>query len=300
MKPREQAPKHAEVDLSGRSPHLRPRPVGATILHVASSDGFGLWLLLGLALAIGIYPAGRGDALVPLALGAILVGAGLLAACAHAAWMPAWHGWRIGRGARPTRDALVALSTMLPLLAVAGLARGDNSFWVTRLAGAALALCSLTSLIVTAHGDAIRRVPGLDSHLATQLPLSRVISATFGGGLWLWMCTAGQDTGEAHSNPLIWIIGLLALTLLRGLIENLRWQSVLVRLPGPRPALELQPKRYLGALLVYAVPCTALLLASFGYSPVWPAAVAAVSCLAGMGIELSLYDDALAAIPENR
>ncbi|WP_147281718.1 hypothetical protein [Dyella solisilvae] len=300
MKRRYSTPEHALAEGQGGPSRLPPRPVGATMLYVASSHGFGLWLLLGLALAVGIYPSGRGNALVPLALGAVLVGPGLLAACAHAAWMPTWHGWRIGKSARPTRDALVALSTCLPVLAVAGLARGDNSFWVTRLAGAALALCSLASLILTAHGDAIRRVPSLDTRLATQLPLSRVVSAAFGGGLWLWMCAAGQDNAVSAGQQLNWIITLLAVTLLRGLIENLRWQSVLLRLPGPRPLLELQPRRFVAALLVYALPCAALLLASVrDVGPVL-AAVAAVSCLTGMGIELSLYDGALAALPDDR
>ena len=294
-------PHEAQPSVAVDSPPvIQPRPLGATLLHVAASSGFGLWMLLGLALAIGVYPDGRGDALVPLALGGVLIGVGLVAACLRAAWMPTWHGWRIGNSSRPTRDALIALGTILPVLAVAGLARGDNSFWVTRLAAAALALCSLTSLIVTAHGDARRRLPGLDTRLATQLPLSRVISGAYGGGLWLWLCAAGQDSNDTHSHQLTWIIGLLLLTLLRGLIENLRWQAALLRLPGPRPWLELQPRRYLAALLVYAVPCVALLTVSLDDGRLLMAGVAALSCLVGMGIELSLYDGALAALPDSR
>ncbi|WP_430391934.1 hypothetical protein [Dyella sp. 20L07] len=300
MKQRHEAPSSVVIDGPDGPPRIQPRSLGATLLHVAASNGFGLWMLLGLALAVGVYPDGRGDALVPLALGGVLIGVGLLAACLRAAWMPTWHGWRIGNSSRPTRDALIALGTILPVLAVAGLARGDNSFWVTRIAAAALALCSLISLIVTAHGDARRRMPGLDARLVTQLPLSRVISASYGGGLWLWLCASGQEGGDANSPQLTWIIGLLLLTLLRGLVENLRWQAVLQRLPGPRPLLELQPRRYLAALLVYAIPCLALLLASFDDGRLLMASVAAVSCMVGMGIELSLYDGALAALPDSR
>ena len=300
MKHRREAHQQAAIDGHQGHPVIRRQRLGAMLLQVCAYDSFGLWMLLGLALAVGVYPAGRGDALVPLALGAVLAGAGLLAACLHAAWMPTWYGWRIGKGSRPTREALIALATILPWLAVAGLARGDNTFWVTRLAGAALALCSLTSLIVTSHGDARRKAPGIDAHLAAQLPLSRVVSASYGGGLWLWMCLSGQSSDDAGIHPLSWIMGLLLLALLRGLIENMRWQSLLWRLPEPRTRVELQPRRYLAATLAYVVPCLAMLLASFDQGRLAMAILAAVSCLVGMGLELTLYDGALAALPDNR
>ncbi len=254
-------------------------------------------MVLGLALAIGVYPDGRGDVLVPVTLGGVLVAVGLLAACVHSRWMPHWHGWVIAKGSWPTRDALIALACALPALAVAGLARGDNTFWATRLSGAAMALCSLCSLIVTTYAAAWRQAPDMDHQLATQLPLSRVVSATYGGGLWLWLCTAGQDTDERSLHPVAWITGLLVLALLRGLVENLRWQAALQRSAMPPGRLELQPKRYLAAVLVYAIPCSSLLLMSMDAAWLVLASLAAVSCTLGMAIELSLYDEALAALP---
>lgn len=256
-------------------------------------------MVLGLALAVGVYPDGRGDVLVPIALGTLLIALGVMAACAQSRWMPHWHGWVIEKGSRPTRDALIALACGLPVLAVAGLARGDNAFWATRLSGAAMALCSLGSLIIAAYADARRQAPGIDHHLATQLPLSRVVSATYGGGLWLWLCAAGQDTDTAGLHPMAWIVGLLVLALLRGLVESLRWQAALQRAQTPRGRLELQPGRFLAALLVYAVPCVALLLMSFDQGWLALAALAAVSCTVGMATELSLYDEALAALPDS-
>jgi sulfite dehydrogenase (quinone) subunit SoeC len=301
MKPRREAAPHDVLDGQGGSTLIRPPRLGATLLQVAAFNGFGLWLLLGLALAVGVYPAGRGDALVPLTLGVVLVGVGLVAACLHAAWMPTWHGWRIGKGSRPTRNALVALASFLPMLAVAGLARGDNLFWATRLSGAVLALTSLATLIITSLGEATSSAPGLDPHFAAQLPLSRVVSAAYGGGLWLVLCAAGQDSGDAigHSS-LPWITGLLMLALLRGLVEGMRWHALLQRLPGLRAGLEHQPRRYLAATLVYAVPCAALLLASFDGGRLFMAALAAISCMLGMGTELTLYHGALAALPDRR
>ncbi|PXV57012.1 hypothetical protein SAMN04487785_109136 [Dyella jiangningensis] len=298
MKPRHSA-QRTDTTGYGQAPvRARPRPLAATLLHVGGYAGFGLWMVLGLALAVGVYPDGRGDVLVPIALGALLIAVGVFAACVHSRWMPHWHGWVIGKGSRPTRDALIALGCCLPVLAVAGLARGDNTFWATRLSGAAMALCSLCSLIVTAYADARRQAPGIDHHLATQLPLSRVVSATYGGGLWLWLCAAGQDNDGAGLHGLAWIVGLLALALLRGLVESLRWQAALQRAQMPRGRLELQPGRFLAALLVYAVPSVALLLMSFGTGWLSLALLAAVSCTVGMATELSLYDEALAALPD--
>lgn len=289
----------AAIDESAGPVLIRPQRVGATLLQVAAFNGLGLWMLLGLALAVGVYPSGRGDALVPLALGALLVATGLVAASVRAPWMPTWHGWRIGRDSRPTRAALITLATFLPMLAVAGLARGDNTFWATRLAGAALTLCSLVTLTVTGYGDIKRRMPGLDARLLSQLPLSRVVSAAYGGGLWLWLCAAGQDGGDSI-DPRVWIMGLLLLALLRGLVEGMRWQAVLQRLSVPRSRLEQQPRRYLAASLIYALPCVALILASFDDGRLLMAVLAALSCMLGMSIELSLYDVALAALPDSR
>jgi sulfite dehydrogenase (quinone) subunit SoeC len=297
MKPRHTVQRHVATSHGQGPVRARPRPLPATLLHVCGYDGFGLWMVLGLFLAVGVYADGRSDVLVALALGALLVALGLLAAVLHSRWMPHWHGWTIGNGARPTRDALIALGCTLPVLAVAGLARGDNAFWATRLAGAAMALCSLCSIIITAYGDARRQAPDMDHRLATQLPLSRVVSTTYGGGLWLWLCAAAQSADEANLHALAWIVGLLALALLRGLVENLRWQWVLQRVVGPHGRLELRPGRYLAALLVYAVPCVSLLLMSFHVGWLALASVAALSCTVGMATELSLYDEALAALP---
>jgi len=83
-------------------------------------------------------------------------------------------------------------------------------------------------------------------------------------------------------------------------VENLRWQAALQRVSGSRARLELQPRRYLAALLAYAVPCLALLLMSFTGGQLIIAAVAALSGSVGMATELSLYDGALAALPDSR
>jgi hypothetical protein len=96
------------------------------LLEVLALCGYGLWMLLGLALALGIYSTGRGEALVPLTLGCLFVSAGLLLACLRLPLMPEWHGWPIGHSLRPTREALLALATYLPMLGLAGMVRGSG------------------------------------------------------------------------------------------------------------------------------------------------------------------------------
>ncbi len=271
---------------SARAPRQAAPAAAAVLLQVLASAGYGLWMLLGLSLALGLYGFGRGDVLVPLVLGCALVSAGLVAAVLRLRAVPAWHGWSPGRSAWPSRDALAALAVYLPMLAVAGLARGDNDFWATRLAGAALVLCSAASMVYSARGQR----PGWPS---------RIVAALYSGGLWLWLCMAGQDPlpDGAH----LWILALLAGALALGLLENAYWQAL--DLPGP-PADEPGrphgdgaapgPRRLLAALLVYGVPCLGLLATSLFDPGVLPAALAALSCLAGRLIEQCLYAQALA------
>ncbi len=278
------------------------RSAGATttsglgsVMHALAVCGYGLWMLLGLAMALGIYSDGRGEALVPLTLGAALVSLGLLLAVLRLPGVPDWHGWRFGQMHRPTREALVALAAYLPMLAVAALARGDNVFWATRVASLVLMLCSLSCLLSGDHHDPARRL--LDQQgKSILLPISRIVAGIYSGGLWLWSCVMAQDPGERPGLP--WVLGLLILALLQGLLESVRWQT----LPNSRPAAGAQPwssGRFLAAVLVYAVPCILLLLAHFLRDSLWLAATAALSGLAGLCIEQKLYDRALARLDEH-
>lgn len=266
------------------------------ILEVLALCGYGLWMLLSLALALGIYSTGRGEALVPLALGCLFVSAGLLAACLRLPAMPEWHGWRIGQAQRPTREALLALATYLPMLGLAGLARGSEAFWATRLVSIALMICSLSCLVSTAYGYRTRRAT-TQVGAAMQLPLSRVLSASYGGGLWLWVCVIFQaNLTGADVEPWPWAIGLLLLALLLGLADGLGWQQSL-REPSPserrRHANDLLSRRFLAAILICAVPCMSLLVVPIIAEGRWLALCAAAAYVVGKSMELRLYDVAL-------
>jgi hypothetical protein len=280
---------------AGERSYPVPPAYPASLLRVLALSGYGLWILLGLALALGIYRGGRSEALLPLALGAVFVSTGLLVACLHLPGLSDWHGWYPARRSRPTREALLALAAYLPMLAVAGLVRGDNAFWATRVAGAALALCSVASLFYTVRNYRMRLSAGV-LRCSSQLPVSRIIAAWYAGGLWLWLCLAAQDGAVHPAGTRPWIMVLLALALLLGLIEGLRWQALS---PPGRPAVQRmrgRTARFVAALFTYAVPSVALLVVDLSDAGVPLVALAAVSCLLGRTIEQRAYEAALARL----
>lgn len=273
-------------------------PVGLApmLLEVLALCGYGLWMLLGLALALGIYSPGRGDALVPLALGCAFVSAGLVAACLRLRTLSEWHGWQIGSMQRPTREAMLALATYLPMLGLAGLVRGADDFWATRIMSMVLALGSLVCLITSAYGYRTRRLAD-QAGVAVQLPISRVLSACYGGGLWLWVCLVfqvGLPRNSGESLP--WAIGLLLLAMLLGLVDGVGWHSLRgsnLGERGQRSEQGLQARRFLAAVLICAVPCLSLLLAPLLPVGRWLTPVAAAAYIIGKSLELWLYDFAL-------
>ncbi|HEU4670715.1 MAG TPA: hypothetical protein VFR91_08395 [Dyella sp.] len=272
------------------SPSRRAPGAMAVALQVAADTGYGIWALEGTGLALGIYRSGRGESLVPLLIGLLLVSAGLLVASLRRPGWPDWYGWRPGRAAWPTREALTALATYLPMLAVAGLTRGDNDFWATRLAGAALMMACLGHLLYSTH-----RLPGRTPGPApvAALPVGRVMAAMFGGGLWLWLCVAADSdvaVGPALPEHQSWLLVLLVMALLLGLIEGMRWHALRSGTgAGGREHARLPRGRFVAALLSHALPCLALLLADRWQAGGLLAGSAALSNLVGRAWEQWLY-----------
>lgn len=261
--PGDPAPHHAtDVPFTTRS-------LLGSALRVAANSGYGLWLLLGLALALGVYPAGRGDALVPLALGALLVSLHPLAAWLRLRGVDGWLGWRFGRGSRPTRRALLAMAAYLPMLGVAGLARGDNLFWATRLSAAVMAACSLACVVHALPGE-------MGSREGWGRWFARLFSAGYAGGLWLWLCLVAQESdhlGAIYS--VSWVLALQCLALVSWLAS---WRG------GGNGARQ-RSARLLLLALVYLIPCAIVLLAQLHEPRELLIALAAVSCVAGKSVE---------------
>jgi hypothetical protein len=272
------------------TPHDPTR--AAALLQVLATGGYGVWLWLGLSLLLGLGRLGRSGTLATLGLGAVLVGAGLLLACLRVPGLARWHGWQPRPGHRPTRSALMALATWLPVLAVAGLAQGNNSFWVTRLAGALLMLCSLVSLLLATHDDRAR-LPTPLQRATALLPARRITTAAYSGGLWLWLGMLAQREPDlvGHS-AYLWVLLLLALALGQGLLESGLWQSLRESEPLVDEGRRHFSGRLVAALLSYALPCTALLLGGIAGS-LLAAALAAPGCVLGQLLERHLYETAL-------
>ncbi|WP_448099323.1 hypothetical protein [Luteibacter yeojuensis] len=273
------------------------------VVQTASATGYGLWMVLGTALALGLYPDGRGDVLAPLSIGLVLVGAGLVATCLRLPFAPEWHGWNPVRRMMPTSEGMIAMATFLPMLALGGLARGGNDFWATRLAGAALMLCSLATLVYTARGDS-RGLPGPLASVANALPLGRTISALFAGGLWFWLCVALQvETSIDPLNP--WRLALLGVALALGLVEGMRWRALrqlaeergkTEAISGGRGAVPLLGWRVGVAALAVGIPSLLLIAHPSGAMQSLAAGLAALSCVVGQCLEQRLYGRAYARL----
>lgn len=266
------------------------------VIQTATASGYGLWMVLGASLALGLYPDGRGEVLVPLSVGAVFVSLGLIATCLRLRFAPDWHGWNPAKRMMPTVEGLVAMGNYLPMLALAGLARGGNDFWATRLAGGLLVLCTLATLVFTAR-SASRLLPTALAAIANTQPLGRTVSAVFAGGLWSWVCVAMQS--ETPVDPVTpWRLGLLAVALALGIVEGMRWRA-LRQLADERGtpdrfttgggAARLLVGRVGVAVLSVGLPCLLLVSHPAGRLLAPAAGLAALSCVIGQCLEQRLY-----------
>jgi DMSO reductase anchor subunit len=285
---------------------------------VLAGAGYGLWCLLGGALAIGIYPPGRGNVLGPLAIGFAFVSVGLLSSTLHLGRPTrAWRAFSQWDSSWLSREGLASVATYLPMLAVAGLARGDNHYIPTRIAGAALCLCALATLWCTA-----RIYTSLKPIAAWRDPRVLPLYLLFGllsGGLWLWAYLA------FNPGTLAWpyALALLALAVIAAGVKLAYWKTVdaaPVDTAGHATGLErsgsvrafegpttegnyltremafVLARRHARALRRYAllllaiVPIVAIVLILLWPSAhIWLAPLAAISCVLGLFVERWLF-----------
>lgn len=268
-----------------------------SLLRVLAISGHGLWIWLGTGVALGMNRIGDGAMQMPLLLGTALVCAGL-----------ALDGLRFSAGtdgsgrpaaARrwPRRAAMMTLACCVPVLLLLLLGDGHGQVLAMRLAGAALLLCSLASLVQRTHRFRSELSADLQ-RLSMSLPVSRLVTAWYIGGLWFWLCMMIQGEPEPVRSGSPWILLLLALALLLGLLEGMRWQAL-----GPVTENDhdmrlqhLSPLRVLAALLVYVLPCAALLLTDRLGGGLLAVTLALPSCLLGRTLEQRVYETALARV----
>ncbi len=285
---------------------------------VLSGAGFGLWAWLGGALALGVYPPGRGNVLAPLAIGFVFATTGLLSSTLHLGRPSrAWRAFSQWNSSWLSREGLASVATYLPMCAVAGLARGSNLFVPTRIAGAILLICALLTLVCTARiYTSLKPIAAWRD--ARVLPLYLLFGA-WSGGLWLWAYLA-FDPGIL---AMPFALALLAIASIVSGLKLSYWKNIdglrapdagyatglghlgnVRALEGPSTeesyltremAFVLARKhahklRGIALILFFVLPALLLIAALM-----WPAAqrpcagIAAVSCTAGLSVERWLF-----------
>jgi DMSO reductase anchor subunit len=188
---------------------------------VLSGTGYGLWCLVGAALAAGTYPLDRVDILLPLGFGFVLVTAGLMASTAHLGRPErAWRALSQWRSSWLSREGIASLATYLPLLALVYFAwRGDVAG--TRIAGALLAACALATIWCTAN--IYRSLKTIRAWRARQVAPLYFMFAWLSGGLWLWAWLALRaDHYVSDAFPL----ALLVLAVVAAVIKADYWRGI--------------------------------------------------------------------------
>jgi DMSO reductase anchor subunit len=190
---------------------------------VLSGAGYGLWCLVGVALAAGIYPLDRVDILLPLGFGFVLVTAGLMASTAHLGRPErAWRALSQWRSSWLSREGIASLVTYLPLLTLAYFAwRGAAGATGARIAGALLAACALATIWCTAN--IYRSLKTIRAWRARQVAPLYFMFAWLSGGLWLWAWLALRaDHYVSDAFPLT----LLVLAVVTAAIKADYWRGI--------------------------------------------------------------------------
>lgn len=284
---------------------------------VASGAGYGLWCLLGLALAAGVYPLSGTGVLVPLGFGFLLVSAGLLASTLHLGRPGrAWRALSQWRSSWLSREGIASLVTYLPMLAVAWFAFSGHAGIGLRSAGALLALGALATILCTAN--IYRSLKTIAAWRTRQVLPLYFMFALLSGGLWLWTwlaLTTGLTMGLAFP------LALLGLAVVAAVIKTDHWKCVdalPVNTAGHATGLDM-----LGRVRAFEGPVTEesyltremafvlarkhgarlrrIALALFGLAPAlgiavalasgeaWPAPITALAAIAGLLVERWLF-----------
>lgn len=189
---------------------------------VMGGAGYGVWCLLGIAVAVGVYPLAGIGVLVPLAFGFVLVSAGLLASTMHLGRPErAWRALSQWRSSWLSREGIASLVAYLPMLAAAWLALIGDAGPALRVAGALLALCALATILCTAN--IYRSLKTIAAWRTRQVLPLYFMFALLSGGLWLWAWLAlAPETTVGPAFPL----ALLALAVIAAIIKADHWKRV--------------------------------------------------------------------------
>lgn len=243
----------------------------AAALELLCSSGYGIWIVTGAALACNQNLGGRSGVLVLLLVGLVFIATGRVGTVLSDLGPRRWRVvMRLLGGSQPRPEALLALVTCVIMLALAGLVRGNNQFWVTRVLGVLLSI----SCVIT-----LRSAPGRASPPLRLRP-GGLLAITFCGGLWFWFITTLQHRPAPHAHATALLLALL----IAGLTAALSMQT-----PAARRFPDDTLSNRLAVLLGFAAPCTLLVAASLWQANSVTALLAVLTCQFGLSANETLH-----------
>lgn len=199
------------------------------VFTVLAGAGYGLWAWLGLALGMGVYATGISALMLPLAVGFVLAGAGLLASTAHLGkpWR-AWRGLTQWKSSWLSREAVLALASFVPVLMLAAMRHLARDTLAVRGTGLLLAMLALATIYCTAR--IYSSLKPIDAWRLPQVVAGYLLLGLASGAVWLWQCLSinlrdRMDTiaPVTHAG---WLTGLALLVLLAGLVKRSYWRQL--------------------------------------------------------------------------
>ncbi|HUD43239.1 MAG TPA: DmsC/YnfH family molybdoenzyme membrane anchor subunit [Dokdonella sp.] len=194
-----------------------------------SGAGYGLWVLIAIAVAIGAAPADRLTIVAALLTGLALTSIGLLASVAHLGKpLRAWRALGQWRSSWLSREAVLALACVPLCLLLAWRVESVHSGLRIRIGFAVFALLAAATVVCTARIYAsLRTVRAWRDWRATPL---YGLYALQTGGLWLWLLVAiaAPRTAEgaigAAAGSSAWLAALAAGIVLTSALQRAYWR----------------------------------------------------------------------------
>ncbi len=186
-----------------------------------SGAGLGLLTWVGLIYARAPLPLSREYALIPLIAGAVLLIAGLVSSLFHLGQKArAWRALSQWRSSWLSREGVAAIVTFVPVFALAG------AIWFTafdiasRVAGVALALMAVITVICTAKiYDTLKPIAAW--HNGYVMP-TYVLAAIYSGAWWLWTLLGLAMWSPSRGL----IVGMIALAVSGLIIKLAYWRAI--------------------------------------------------------------------------
>ncbi len=207
------------------------RPSFSIILFTTlSGAGYGLWFAIGILLALGLYPTGRGGLLVALAVGLVLSSSGLLCSVAHLGKpLRAWRALSQWRSSWLSREGIAALACVPLVLLLAARAHHSHDFPKIRIAGFLLAAMAMLVVFCTARiYTSLRTVDAW--HNRRVLP-GFLLLAIETGALWFWVLLTFRTTSVTEAEPVdnlpvAWMLVVGAAVISAGWNKRSYWKSI--------------------------------------------------------------------------